>query len=51
MVTVREPILLWEVIFMCGYFTSKGFYGKIGNRYYLFATEQDYYEFLSGDEE
>jgi len=36
---------------MCGYFTARGFYGKIGQKYYLFATETDYYEYYSDDEE
>ena len=36
---------------MCGYYTSKGFYGKIGGKYYLFATETDYYEYCSDNAE
>ncbi len=36
---------------MKGYFTPAGFYGLVGGRYVLFASETDYYEFLRGDEE
>lgn len=35
---------------MCGYYTAGGFYGKIGGRYYLFATEIDYYEYCAESE-
>ena len=29
---------------MKGFFTANGYYGLIGGRYVLFASESDYYE-------
>lgn len=31
---------------MRGYYTRTGFYGLVGGRYVLFASESDYYEFM-----
>ena len=36
---------------MKGYFTGSGYYGLVDGRYLLFASEQDYYEFMEGGEE
>lgn len=35
---------------MRGYFTSNGFYGLVDGEYRLFASESDYYEFMSSDD-
>ena len=35
-----------EVQAMRGYYTNGGYYGKVGDRYVLFASESDYYEFM-----
>ena len=35
---------------MKGYFTANGFYGLVGGRYVLFASEADYYECMQCDE-
>ena len=29
---------------MRGYFSTNGYYGLVGDRYMLFASESDYYE-------
>lgn len=34
---------------MRGYFTSTGFYGLVGDRYMLFASEAEYYECMAED--
>ena len=31
---------------MKGYYTGAGYYGLVCGRYILFASEQDYYEFI-----
>lgn len=31
---------------MRGYYTSGGYWGKVGDKYILFASESDYYEFM-----
>ncbi len=31
---------------MRGYYTNGGYYGKVGERYVLFASESDYFEFM-----
>ncbi len=36
---------------MRGYFTNGGYFGSVDGRYVLFASETDYYEFMSGDAE
>lgn len=38
-----------EVYVMRGYFTASGYYGKVGERYMLFAGEAEYYEFMEDD--
>ena len=35
---------------MRGYFTSSGFYGLVDGEYRLFASETDYYEYMSTDD-
>ena len=35
---------------MRGYFTAAGFYGKVGDRYMLFADESEYYEYMEDEE-
>lgn len=35
---------------MEGYFASIGYFGYVGGRWMLFATESDYYEYMEGDE-
>ena len=32
---------------MRGYYTAQGYYGKVGTKYILFASESDYYEFVA----
>ncbi len=32
---------------MCGYFTASGYFGLVDGEYRLFASESDYYEFVS----
>ena len=51
-VTVRDHRSFYhrEGIHMKGYFTANGFYGLVGGRYILFASEADYYESM-GEEE
>jgi len=36
---------------MRGYYTNGGYYGNVNGRYMLFASESDYYEFMSEPEE
>ncbi len=36
---------------MKGYFSANGYYGLIGDRYVLFASESDYYEVVNEDRE
>ena len=36
---------------MRGYFTSSGFYGLVGGKYVLFASESEYYEFMAETEQ
>lgn len=36
---------------MRGYFTANGFYGLVDGKYRLFASESDYYEAMSGENE
>ena len=33
---------------MKGYHVSEGYRGLVGGRYILFASEQDYYDFMNG---
>ena len=33
-----------------GYFIDDGFMGWVGDRYMLFATEQDYYDYIEENE-
>ncbi len=35
---------------MKGYYTGTGFYGLVGTKYILFASEKDYYEFMEDEE-
>ena len=35
---------------MRGYFTASGFYGLVDGEYRLFASETDYYEYMSTDD-
>lgn len=35
---------------MRGYFTAGGFCGMVDGEYRLFASESDYYDFVSSDE-
>jgi len=35
----------------CGYFTSYGYVGKVQNATMLFASEQDYLEYMESSEE
>lgn len=30
----------------CGYFTNYGYMGLVGDTYVLFASEQDYYDYI-----
>ena len=32
------------------YYTNKGYYGKVGGRYMLFASESDYYDYMADRE-
>lgn len=36
---------------MKGYVVPSGYMGYVGNRYMLFATEQEYVEFMRKDDE
>ena len=36
---------------MEGYYIQTGYMGRIGNIYYLFATEQEYYEIFQESEQ
>ena len=36
---------------MKGFFTKDGFYGEVDGNYVLFASETDYYEMMSEEEE
>ena len=36
---------------MRGYFTAGGYYGRVGERYILFASESDYREYLAEEED
>ena len=36
---------------MRGYFTANGYYGLMNGRYRLFASESEYYEMMSEDED
>lgn len=36
---------------MRGYFTASGYYGKVGGRYMLFASESEYFEAMGQDGE
>ena len=38
----------WEDTFMKGYPVSSGFMGFVDGEYMLFASEEDYYEYLEG---
>lgn len=40
-----------EVIFMKGYYTAEGYMGLVEGRYFLFACEADYREYLEAYEE
>lgn len=31
-----------------GYYISSGYYGRVGNRWMLFATEEEYVEYIQG---
>ena len=31
---------------MKGYFTANGYYGLVGGRYVLFASESDYHDYM-----
>lgn len=35
---------------MKGYYTSLGYYGLVGGRYFLFTDETEYYEYMNEDE-
>ena len=35
---------------MKGYYTQEGYMGLAGGRYMLFASEEDYYDFVEGSE-
>ncbi len=32
---------------MRGYYTNGGYYGRVGERYMLFASESDYYDYMA----
>ena len=34
---------------MRGYFTHGGYYGLVNGKYMLFASESDYYNYMSGE--
>lgn len=34
---------------MCGYYTHGGYYGLVSGKYMLFASESDYYDYMSGE--
>lgn len=36
---------------MRGYYTSGGYYGRVNGRYILFASESDYFDFMTEAEE
>ena len=36
---------------MRGYFTANGYYGLVDGKYRLFASESDYFEAVSGENE
>jgi len=36
---------------MAGYYTNKGFYGRVDGRYMLFASESDYFDYMAEREE
>jgi hypothetical protein len=36
---------------MRGYFTATGFYGMVDDRYMLFASEAEYYEYMEPNDE
>lgn len=36
----------WEVIFMKGYVTASGYMGLVDGTYILFASEEEYREYL-----
>ncbi len=35
---------------MRGYYTNKGYYGMVRGRYMLFASESDYFDYVSDGE-
>ena len=35
---------------MRGYYTNGGYYGRVGGKYILFASESDYLDFMADDE-
>ena len=34
---------------MTGYYTDYGYFGLVGKRWILFATEDEYYEYITED--
>ena len=36
---------------MRGYYTAQGYFGKVGEKYMLFASESDYLDLFAEDEE
>lgn len=36
---------------MRGYYTAQGYYGKVNGKYILFASESDYFDYVSSREE
>ena len=40
-----------EVCFMKGYYTSGGYCGMVNGKYFLFASEEDYRDFMESGEE
>ena len=34
---------------MRGYYTNGGYYGLVNGRYMLFASESDYFDYMSGE--
>ena len=45
-----KAMTIWPFIFvrsdMKGYFTANGYYGLVGGRYVLFASESDYNDYM-----
>jgi hypothetical protein len=44
---MKRTVLMMEVQIMKGYVVADGFMGFVEGVYELFATEQDYYEYMA----